>query len=253
MIPEAVGVASPFWPLPDVTRKRFTFGWARAKGKRHHAGLDFYAPRGSIVVAPEAGTIIGWQRFVGPNSVALLEQTDTGIVILFGEVEPQSWAKHGVHIGSRVRAGQTVAEVGINNDLSQMLHIETYVRGTRRNQRWYKGQAPPSALLDPTRYMRTAEAMDGTQGDTDGDDVDDNGGNDDDINDDQGGDDDDGGDCPPGQEWQTHPDTGAPICVPIATTTPDIHPQDPDGMRLPSNAGLIVLGIALLYDWSQKR
>lgn len=225
-ITEAVGVASPFWPLPAVTRKRFTFGWGRRKGLRHHAGVDLYAPRGSPVVAPEAGTLIRWHRFVGPHSVALLMQTDTGIVILFGEVEPRSWEKHGLKIGSRVRAGQTVAEVGINNDKSQMLHFETYVKGTRSNRRWYKGKPPPPALLDPTLYLRTAEALDGTQGDDDGDDVDDGGSNDDDINDDQGDDD-------------VKPDIAIP-------DTGDIIPNS-------GGVGLFALALVLLADWSQRR
>lgn len=226
-IPEAVGVNSPFWPLPAVTRKRYTFGWGRAKGVRHHAGVDLYAPRGSAVVAPEAGTLVRWQRFMGPKSVALLMQTDSGIVILFGEVEPNSWRKHGLGIGNRVRAGQTVAEVGINPGGSQMLHFETYVQGTTKNHRWYKGKPPPPALLDPTRYLRIAEALDGTQADTDGDDVDDGGTNDDDIDDDP---DDDPSDD------DTRPDVDLPDTVPRS-----------------QGVGLFALALVLLADWSQRK
>ena len=90
----ARGHMSPVWPLPDVTRKRYTFGAPRANGQRKHAGLDFYAPRGSPVVAPESGVIVATQRFNGPNAHAILLQTDTGPVILFGEVEPGSWRNY---------------------------------------------------------------------------------------------------------------------------------------------------------------
>lgn len=227
-LPEARGVKSPVWPLPAVTRKRYTFAWARSKGERHHAGVDMYAPRGSTVVAPEAGVLVGSQRFVGPNSVALLLQTDSGIVILFGEVEPNSWRRHGLTDQSRVAAGQPVADVGINPGGDQMLHFETYVKGTRRNHRWYKGSLPPLPLLDPTAYLKTAEALDTGQTD-DGTDVDTGGTNDDDITDDQGDED-------PGQE-----DPGV-----IPDSLPDSRPQS-------GAPPLLLFGLFLLADWSLRR
>lgn len=234
----AAGSRSPFWPLPAVTRKRWTFG-AYRKGKkqaRHHAGLDLYAPRGSPVIAPEGGELVRWQKFVGPNSVALLMQTDTGIVILFGEVEPNSWGKHGLKIGDRVEAGQTVAEVGINPNKTTMLHIETYTDGTRKNQRWFQGNPPPPALLNPTNYFKLAEALDGTQAD-DGTNDDDDGPNDDDILDDD------------------HPSNGDPIQPDIK---PDIHPQD-NGDPIQPGGGFkfepwMILAAALFfYEWNKRR
>lgn len=228
-IPQAKGARSPFWPLPDVTRKRWTFGWGRAKGERHHAGVDLYAPRGSVVLAPESGTLIGSQRFVGPNSVALLLQTDSGMVILFGEVEPGSWRNHGLTDTSRIFAGQPVANVGINPKGDQMLHFETYRSGTTQNHRWYQGKAPPPALLDPTTYLKTAEALDTGQAD-DGTDVDTGGTNDDDITDDQADDQADDQD-------------------------PNIMPVDPGDPVGPIAAGppWLAIGLFLLSNWSRPR
>ena len=184
-VPMATGAMSPVWPLPDVTRKRWTFGASRAKGKRRHAGIDLYALRGSVVLAPEAGTIVATQRFNGPLAHAILLQTDSGVVILFGEVEPNSWRKYGLVKGSRVERGAPVADVGINPGGDQMLHLETYVAGTRKNQRWFTGKQPPAALLNPTRYLKSANALDTDQADDVGDDSDDAGEvDDDDTNDD---------------------------------------------------------------------
>jgi hypothetical protein len=92
-------------------------------------------------------------------------QTDTGPMILFGEVEPGSWAKYGHRVGSRVERGQPIAEIGVNPGGDTMLHFEMYRRGTTKNWRWLASQGPPRQLLDPTAYMRLAEA--GTPGDID--------------------------------------------------------------------------------------
>lgn len=168
--PMASGHASPIWPLPDVTRRRWTFGAPRTSKdgtRRRHAGVDLYAPRGSIVLAPESGHIIASQRFLGPMAVALLMQTDSGPVILFGEVEPQSWREFGRSIGSRVERGDAVARVGIAPKGGQMLHYEMYTQGTRQNAQWIAGRDPPPNLLDPTQYLRSAMALDTGQSDPD--------------------------------------------------------------------------------------
>lgn len=165
--PMATGHGSPVWPLPDVTRRRWTFGAPRSNGRRQHAGVDLYAPRGSVVLAPESGRIIGSQRFLGPNAVALLMQTDSGPVILFGEIEPQSWTEFGLSTGSMVERGAPVARIGIAPKGGQMLHYEMYTRGTRQNARWTAGQAPPSNLLNPTQYLQSAMALDASQSDPD--------------------------------------------------------------------------------------
>ena len=185
-VPMATGAMSPVWPLPDVTRKRWTFGASRAKGERRHAGVDLYALRGSVVLAPEAGLVVRSQRFNGPNAHALLIQLDSGPVVLLGEVEPNSWLKYKAGPGARVQAGQPVADVGINPGGDQMLHLEMYVSGTRKNQRWYTGKQPPAALLNPTAYLKSASALDTDQNDDPGDDSDDAGEvDDDDTTDDQ--------------------------------------------------------------------
>jgi hypothetical protein len=187
----ATGVSSPIWPLPDVTRRRWTFGAPRGKGKRHHAGVDLYAPKGSIVLAPESGRLISRQRFNGPQAIALLMQTDSGVVILFGEVLPGSWKEFGHSIGSTVEAGEPIARVGVNPGGSQMLHYEMYTEGTRQNARWYVDRDAPPNLLNPTSYLKTAVALDASQKDPIIKDEDPGPGHDHDHDDDDDDDDDD--------------------------------------------------------------
>jgi len=164
----ARGIPRPAWPLPTVEPKLVatyggkSFGAARAPKAgvrpRQHAGVDILAPRGAPVVAMEGGTIVAHQRFNGPLAHALLLQTDSGIVLLYGEVEPESWSELGVDIGSRVERGDAIARVGQNPGGSTMLHFETYRRGTSQNHRWYADGYPPPELLDPTVYLETAAA-----------------------------------------------------------------------------------------------
>lgn len=155
----AEGVALPLWPLAGGGRKRvaryggLAFGASRGGDTpHHHVGIDILAPRGTVVVAPEAGTLVTSQRFNGPNAHALVFQTDSGPVILFGEVEPRSWSDYGLSMGSRVEAGAPVAKVGINPRGSQMLHYEMYTHGTRSNRQWKSGP-PPKELLNPANYL----------------------------------------------------------------------------------------------------
>lgn len=160
-VPKAVG-DRPVWPLPTVFPKRVythggkAFGASRASGKRHHVGIDLLAPRGAVVVAPESGTVVATQGFNGPNAHAILIQNDSGAVVLLGEVEPGSWNKYGVKVGSWVAKGQPVADVGINPGGSTMLHFEMYTSGTRKNSRWLVGSPPPANVLDPTAYLQAA-------------------------------------------------------------------------------------------------
>lgn len=153
----------PVWPLPTEPKKVATyggkaFGAKRRTGdrERHHVGVDLPAQRGAPVVAMAPGRLIATQGFNGPNAVAILEQTDEGPVILYGEVAPDSWSKLGLSVGSRVEAGQHIADVGVNPGGSTMLHLEMYTKGTKRNARWYADEPTPSNLYDPTEYLATA-------------------------------------------------------------------------------------------------
>lgn len=161
LVPMASGDLEPVWPLPDVWRAVPTsggrrFGADRSSGERHHAGVDLLAPKGALVVAPEAGEVVALQGFNGPQAKAMLIQTDTGPVILLGEVFPDSWAEFGVSQGSWVDKGDSVARIGVNPGGSTMLHYEMYSPGTRKNHRWYPGKSPPARLRDPTHYLMEA-------------------------------------------------------------------------------------------------
>lgn len=193
-VPFAVGLTTPTWPVR--TKERYGLvSYVDARGKCHgicgnrfgakrrkkgkdpvtgksfytgeerfHVGVDLGGKAGDYVVAMEAGTIVAIQPFT-EGTWAILEETDTGIVILYGEVAKGSWSGL-VSVNDRVEAGQKIARIGLMGT-KDMLHVETYVKGTRENISWNKTKPenpkswerwgpPPPEILDPTRYLLLA-------------------------------------------------------------------------------------------------
>jgi peptidoglycan hydrolase-like protein with peptidoglycan-binding domain len=119
---------------------------------RWHVGLDLFARAGDTVVACEAGRIVAFGFFYqaksGQRTFGLLV-AHPGVVVNYGEVTADSLTRHGLAVGSEVRAGQPIAFVSDTN----MLHFETYLPGTTRTARWWQGDPRPPTLLNPTRYL----------------------------------------------------------------------------------------------------
>lgn len=161
---------NPVWPLQNnfdrlVPEKKVywhgrAFGVDRGTGSgKYHAGIDLAAKWGDPVLATEDGTIVATQGWDGPNAKALLLETDSGVVALYGAIAPNSWKKFGLGVGSRVQRGQPIAFVGEYPHGSQMLHFELYTQGTRKNERYFIGREPPPNLLDPTNYLKRAAGI----------------------------------------------------------------------------------------------
>lgn len=156
------GSGTPQWPLVTSSRRVTNdFGDARPAGAstptRHHAGEDLPAPRGTVVVAMERGTIVAidddwYTNSKGTDTGATYLQLDSGIVLNYGELEPGSTEALGLRVGSVVERGAPIGKVGA----TLMLHFETYVKGTRASKRWTWKAAAPSGLLNPTRYLQRA-------------------------------------------------------------------------------------------------
>lgn len=191
-VPDAVGSTTPVWPVVTkerqgvvsykdsagkwhgimgnaFTAKRYRKVKDPVTGKsvktgevRYHVGIDLGGRKGDKVVATEAGTIVGIQSFT-EGTWAILEETDTGLVVLYGEVAKGSWNEFGIKVGMHVDAGQALARIGLMGT-KDMLHLETYVKGTRENISWNRDKPPrpkpwerwgppPPEILDPSRYL----------------------------------------------------------------------------------------------------
>lgn len=132
------------------------FAASRKGSAKYHAGIDLKAETGDPVVATEDGVVVATQGWDGPQAKALLLQTDSGPVMLYGAIAPNSWKEFGVGVGTRVKKGQPLGRVGTYPKGSHMLHFEIYREGTTKNYKWYKGDPAPANLLDPTNYLKRA-------------------------------------------------------------------------------------------------
>lgn len=180
----AKGGARPQWPLDTNARRKLQvsyqdvrkkwhgrwgreFGASRKSksgGKRNHVGVDLFADPGDIVVAMEDGEVLaGLPFYKGTGAVYLL--TDSGLIINYGELERWSWRNYGVRAGTRVQAGDQIGRVGLSNDGSHMLHLETYQPDVTVDEirngamQWWKGDPAPEGILDPTRYLVRAQRV----------------------------------------------------------------------------------------------
>jgi len=159
-IPFAAG-GHPSWPLPGHSARvppARDFGAPRDGGTRRHTGVDLNVPAGTTVVATESGVIggrggrpLGWREGVE----ALWLRTDSGVWVLYGALEPDSWQRHGVAIGDRVRQGQPIADSGRYPGGTEQVHFETWAPGSTRVH-WVAGDPPPVGLLDPRWYVDRA-------------------------------------------------------------------------------------------------
>ncbi len=125
---------------------------SRSSGRRYHVGIDLWGNPGDLIVACEPGVIVNNYHFYS-GTYALFLQSDSGIVINFGEVRANSHREFGLDIGSKVDAGASIARVGQMRSGSSMCHFETYTKGTTINTRWMVDNPMPSQLLNPTKYL----------------------------------------------------------------------------------------------------
>lgn len=188
-VPFGKGGEDPLWPLiKSAHPRRFevpyvdedgkwhgnrsrAFGVNRPWGKgdaaeRWHAGVDLYANGEDIIVAPEAGIVVGRQTLY-KGTGALMLALDSGVNILFGETLMGGAAEFGIDVDTRVERGQPLTRVGWHDEDAgepgiqggaHMLHLEMYEPGIIRNKQWPKSGGIPAGLLDPTEYLLRARA-----------------------------------------------------------------------------------------------
>jgi len=146
--------ASDGSPIETNKGRKFLDDRKGKRGPRWHVGVDLYANIGDVIVACEDGIIRGFfdgfteYKHKPPTSSLLIEHSTA--VVNYGEVDPKSRQIYHLYKGMKVLAGQPIAIVGSTN----MLHFETYIKGTTRSHQWWKDEArPPQQLLNPTKYL----------------------------------------------------------------------------------------------------
>lgn len=170
----AEGDPAPWWPIASTSRhqRKWEVPYKDIYGKwhgnmarsfkasrdgRYHVGLDLYANAGDPVLAPEDGTVVGLQTFFA-GTCAMVIQGDSGVTVLLGELKCGSPSEFGIATGVRVVKGQAVGRIGLSNTGSFMLHFETYECCPTQNKPWYRSNAAPVLVRDPTDYLLRARA-----------------------------------------------------------------------------------------------
>lgn len=136
-----------------------SFGSPRDYGKRRHAAIDFWAPKGTIVRAVADGVVRDVYYFY--SDTWAIEINHGGFIVIYGEVD-----KHSKNIfvakGDKVKRGDKIGMVGKLVGIhvaSNMLHLEMY--STVKEGKLTDKNKPPyfrrSDLFDPTKSIDIAE------------------------------------------------------------------------------------------------
>jgi murein DD-endopeptidase MepM/ murein hydrolase activator NlpD len=185
-VPFAQGSSAPAWPILTSSPSKYVVSYVDVAGKthgnaqrdfgsyrddpdgdRHHVGVDLYGSDGDPVVAAEAGVVVKVRPTFNLGTGVLFLATNTGITLVYGEIEPYSWRDFGIEDGSRVARGQKIARVGCqrhegNTCTSHMIHFETYRGKVTKNLQWpWSHSSPPAGVLNPTMYLLRAAAAAG--------------------------------------------------------------------------------------------
>lgn len=117
------------------------YGDARDGGKRKHEGVDIFAPKGTEVVAPTAGTVTRVANGGLGGKTIWMNDTKRGHSYYFAHLDEQY-----VKQGARVRQGEvlgTVGNTGNAQNTPSHLHFGVYERNA----------------IDPIAYIRTMEKL----------------------------------------------------------------------------------------------
>ena len=146
-----------FFPLHRKVRYSYishgrSFGALRNWGRRH-AGADLIADPGTPVRAVADGEML--QFYVFYQGTYALEVDHYDFVVRYGEVRYRQ-----VDLGSKVKAGQVIADVGLLRDSgNSMLHFEMY-KGTLSGP-LTQGSVHPYQrrrdLVNPTKFLQSLE------------------------------------------------------------------------------------------------
>lgn len=129
-----LGTGRFLWPVPHFYRVSSHFG---PRGRKHHDGIDIPAPRGTPIVAVDAGVVIYSNNGIRGygNMIVLAHGDDVFTVYAHNK-------KNKVKKGQRVERGQVIALVGnTGRSTGPHLHFEIRVKNKVRNPAQYLSKA----------------------------------------------------------------------------------------------------------------
>ncbi|HWI22693.1 MAG TPA: M23 family metallopeptidase [Baekduia sp.] len=130
--------------FPLTVAHTYGDGFGVSRGDHVHEGQDVFAPAGSPIVAPVAGTIASTSYQASGAGEYIVMNAADGRAFMFAHLIRGSTA---VVAGQPVAAGQPIGQVGQTGDASgPHLHFEIWLNG------WYA--SPASAPIDPLPQLQ---------------------------------------------------------------------------------------------------
>lgn len=126
------------------------------KGDRIHAGIDLIAKKGDKIVAISDGEVIGkvggYSIGAGLQAVAI-RHADADYI--YGEI-----MVHDLKPGDKIKAGQVIGHVELNNEGRSMLHLEAWEHGTvpKMFTPWFQKFPMPKGLLNVQELVTSIPA-----------------------------------------------------------------------------------------------
>ena len=162
MLTQTIAPQPLLFPLTNKPSESYktgmrAYGSNRSNGKRKHAGVDLYAPKGTAIRAMKDGKVIQHYSFYLGTKALEIDHGD--MIIRYGEI---SDVAEGIKTGVTVKRGQIIAYVGelsfkSGNKMS-MLHLEAY-KGNAKGALTVRSAQPyqrRSDLFDPTKLLDSA-------------------------------------------------------------------------------------------------
>lgn len=140
-------------PRPDAGTGSVAVPATYATGRRH-AGIDLDAFPPQNVVAAEDGVVTAIShdyvtKFGGGGRMDGVFVRSPTVGLLYGEIV----ASPALKVGSAVKAGQVLGQVGLNDAGRSMLHFEAWQPNHLPSGFTPWVGKPPVGLLDPTKYL----------------------------------------------------------------------------------------------------
>jgi hypothetical protein len=134
----------------------------RGREGRKQTGIDVgIGALNAMVVATEAGTLVDFVK-LHEDAWNLVLQTDSGTVLVYGELDKGSLEDHGLKKGAHVAAGQPLGQLRKHQGEARLV-FETYRKGTMgaipyypnatEGERLTQREDARRKLLNPTLYL----------------------------------------------------------------------------------------------------
>lgn len=104
------------------------YGASRGGGSRSHKGIDLRAPKGTAVMASDAGTVV-FAGYSGSYGNIIRIDHGNGVVTKYAHCD-----SIGVTVGQNVQKGEVIGTVGsTGNATGNVLHFEVVINGVQKN------------------------------------------------------------------------------------------------------------------------